>query len=290
MIYQKVHGGVKMNTMQAKRLAMVIALMALLFSACGDVTFNGGWPVVDYTGAWWWPDKADVYVTRVLSLDEPIEGRQRVRLEALSGSIVITGETGSGSIQLTADLLAGSDTREDAQAGLDQMDVIVTRLPDEIRFQTDQPEFLDGRQYIVDYTLQVPSHLEVIVTGTNGHITIENMDNQVNIDAMNGHIQLVSISGDIVASVNNGDIDSTATLPPGGEIMLSTVNGDIDLRIPTWTSAVLSAFSGNGTIEWHNLTLADISLTAQSLDGIMGSGGGMIDLDTVNGNINITGF
>ena len=279
-----------MTTANLKMMGIGITVMALLLSACADVNISGDWPAVDYTGAWWWPGKADVYVTRVITLDEPVEDRQRVRLEALSGSIVIKGVAGSGSIQLTADLLAGADTLEDAQAGLDQMDVIVTRLPEEICFQTDQPGSLAGRQYVVDYTLSVPEDIQVIVSQTNGHITIEDMANRVGIEAMNGDIQLQGIRGDVDAGVNNGSIDGTVILLPGGQIALSTVNGDIDLRVPTWTSAALSASSSTGPVNWDNLAIADAQATAHSLTGLLDTGDGVIDLETVNGSVFLSGF
>jgi hypothetical protein len=41
---------------------------------------------------------------------------------------------------------------------------------------------------------------------------------------------------------------------------------------------------------WYNLTLADVILTTRSLTGILGSGEGVIEMETVNGNTSITGF
>jgi len=279
-----------MSSVLPARPGAVIALLVLLLTACGDVTVTAGYPEFDLTGYWWWPDTTGFVAHRTLSIQEPVEGRLRIRLEALSGSVAIVGEPGAGLMHLTAKLSVGSDTPEDAQAGLDHLGVTVTSLPDEIHVQTHQPGTFDGRHYAVDYTLHIPADREVLVTQTNGNIRMESIANAVSVDVMNGRVRLLGIIGDAIASVSNGDIDCSVTPQDGGEIMLSAVNGDIDLRIPTWTSAILSAFTSNGTIIRDNLNLSGVDQTARSLNGILGSGSGAIVLETLNGNISISGF
>lgn len=269
---------------------ILIALLALVLAACGDVTVNGAYPAVDYSSAWWWSDFKDVVVSKTLNLDEPVEGRQRLRVDGINGSIVIVGQQGTDTVRMTADMLVGSDTWLDAEEGLDELGIILTNLPSEIHIQTHQPYTDDGRQYVVDYIIQVPSDMEVLVTQTNGHVAIDGIENPIQVAGVNGNIQLVDVSGGIQADLTNGDIEVTATLPPGGEIILSTVNGDVDLRVPTLTSATLEAATGNGNVHWHNLILLDVDATAWSLTGTLGGGDGFIDLETVNGNIGVTGF
>ena len=198
---------------------------------------------------------------------------------------------GATSVTVTAEMQVGSNvSRQHAQEGLDQLRVLVADGSDEIFVQTLHPNNLDGRQYVVNYSIDVPSDLAVDVTQVNGHVTVLNIESSLFVEVENGDVYLSDIFGFATVSVDNGRIDGTVTLPPGGEIMLSTVNGDIDLRIPTSTSAELSVLVGFGAITWNNLDLLNAVHTNRSLTGTLGDGTGLIDLETEIGNIDVSGF
>lgn len=253
---------------------MVVGLA--LFAACGgvsggDYTINtGGW-----TGnwPWFWPDKARYIVDKEFFENVPVAGHSRFRLDAVNGEIVITGQPDATSVTVTAELIVGSNvSRQDAESYLTRLDVLVSDLSDEIFVETAQPDYVDGRQYIVNYTITVPSDLAVELYQVNGHVTVGNLENS------------------LLVTVENGSVYGTVTLPPEGEISLWTGNGDLDLRIPTSTSAELSALVGFGDITWDNLDFLNVVQTGRLLTGTLGNGAGWIDLDTRNGNVDITGY
>jgi hypothetical protein len=271
---------------------MVVALA--LLAACGGVSggnftintgqWTGKWP-------WFWPEKATFIVDGSFSENVPVSGHSRIRLDAVNGEIEITGQPGATSVTVTAELIVGSNvSRMDADTGLNQLDVIVADGSDEIFVQTQQPKNLDGRRYIVNYAITVPSDLAVDVTQVNGHVTVSDIESSLFTELGNGNVYLSDIFGYATVSVGRGSVDGTVTLPPGGEIMISTGNGDIDLRIPASTSADLSALVEFGAITWDNLDLRNAVHTNRSLTGTLGDGAGLIDLDTKNGNIDVTGF
>ena len=273
--------------------AGVIVALAL-FTACGGVsggsyTINTG----DWTGKWpwFWPDKANFIVDEDFSESVPVAGHSRIHLDAVNGEIVITGQPGATSVTVTAELQVGSNvSRLDAETGLIQLGVLVADGSDEIFVQTLQPKNLDGRQYIVNYTITVPSDLAVDVTQVNGHVSVSSIESSLFVEVENGNVYLSDIFGFATVSVENGSVDGTVTLPPGGEIMISTGIGDIDLRIPASTSAELSALVEFGAITWDNIDLLNVVHTNRSLTGTLGDGTGLIDLDTRNGNIDVSGF
>lgn len=283
-----------MTTRTRKQIAAGMVVAMALLAACGGVsgpsfTVNAGgwageWP-------WFWPDKAKYIVDGDFFENVPVAGHGRFRLDAGNGEIVITGQPGATSVTVAAELIVGSNaSRLDAESGLTRLAVIVSDLPDEIFVRTLQPENLDGRQYIVHYAITVPSDLAVDVTQANGHVNIENIEGSLFVEAANGNVYFTDIFGFVTVSVEHGSVDGSVTLPPGGEIMLSTVSGDIDLRIPRSTSAELSALVGFGAITWDNLDLRNAVHTSKSLTGTLGDGTGLIDLDTRNGNIDVSGF
>jgi hypothetical protein len=264
-------------------------LVLSLLTACGggggvDVNIEGNnWP-------WPWPGDADVYVDKTFSEVVTVEDHTRIRLDTVNGEVEISGRPDASSVTVTAELEVGSDSYEDAQEGLDQLEVHLADRSDEIFVQTLHPQNTQGRQYVVDFAITVPGDLAVVVNHVNGHVSVEEIENAISVDVHNGNVILSNINGDSTVSVVNGSVDGTITLPPNGEIRLSTVNGDLDLRIPTSTSAELSAKVDNGTITWGNLDLMDTRDTNQSLTGRLGDGTGLIELETRNGNIDVVGF
>lgn len=264
-----------MTTRTRKQLVAGMVVALALLAACGGVSgpnftvnaggWSGEWP-------WFWPEKSQYIVDGEFSRNVPVTAQSRIRLDAVNGEVVITGNTGATSVTVTAELIVGSNvSQRDAENGLNQMEILVSELPGEILVQTVQPASLNGRQYLVKYNINVPSDLSVDVIQVNGQVTVLNIENS------------------LLVTVENGSVYGTVSLPLGGEITLWTGKGNLDLRIPTSTSAELSARVGLGAITWDNLDFLNVAQTDRSLTGTLGKGSGLIDLDTGNGNIDVTG-
>ena len=219
-----------------------------------------------------------------------VTGHINFNLDGVNGAVVINGQPAGGAVTVVAEARVGSDSFEDAKAGLDQLEINVTENDSTIFVQTLQPVFIQERQYQVDYTITVPSDLTVSVTIVNGHVTVNDLENSVLVAIENGNVDFADIFADVSVSAENGSILGEVTLPMDGEVVISTVNGDIDLDIPPKTSAELFGLVNNGTISWENLNLMDVTQTSKSLQGTLGEGTGLIDLATVNGNIVVTGL
>jgi DUF4097 and DUF4098 domain-containing protein YvlB len=269
-----------------------VAFAFILLTACGggggiNFTIDGnGWD----NWPWPWQTNVDFFVQKIFSQNVTIAGHTNLWLDGVNGEVEIIGQPGSNSVQVTASARVGSDTLLDAQAGLNQLEVSLTSANGGIVIQTTQPGNTGRRQYIVDYTITVPSDLAVNISLVNGHVTVNDIGNSIYIVLENGNVDFTDIYGDATASLDNGSIRGTLTLPPGGEAMLSTVNGDIDLDMPVSTSAEIFAQVSNGTISRDNIDLTGVISTNQSLQGIMGDGEGFIDVRTVNGDISLTGI
>ena len=273
---------------------MVFALILLIgCGGGGDINFNVG----NNKGInnleirpWPWQTNADFFVQKTFSQNVTIEGHTNLWVDGENGEVEIIGQPGGNSVQVNAIARVGSSTFLDAQTGLNLLEVSLTSANNEIAIQTTQPGNPGSRQYIVDYTITVPSDLAVSVSLVNGHVTVNDIGNSIYIVVENGNVDFADIYGDATASVDNGDIVGTAILPPGGEVVLSTVNGDIELDIPKSTSAGIFALVSSGAIRWDNLDLKNVISTNKSLQGILGDGTGLIDLETTNGYIDVIGF
>jgi DUF4097 and DUF4098 domain-containing protein YvlB len=214
----------------------------------------------------------------------------RIRLEAVRGDIEIEGQDDADSVTVIAQKWVGSDSLEEAEMHLNELEILITEETEEILIQTSRPEDSQDRRYIVDYHIILPSNLEIEVTLVNGDIGVQDVQNSVVIDAVNGDVFLSNTAASAIVSLSNGSINSNMVLPLDGEIRMYTDNGNIDLGIPTSTSAVFAASVVNGVISDSNLEFDDAVQTSESLTGTLGNGEGMIDLGTVNGNISVVGL
>ena len=219
-----------------------------------------------------------------------LENHIRIRLEAVRGDIEIEGRDDADSVTVIAQKWVWSDSFEDAKLHLNDLEILVTEQIDEVLIETIQPGNKQGRKYIVDYRIILPSDLETEVILTNGDISVLNIRKWLMVDAANGNVSLSNIFGHAVVDLANGSIDSTMVLPLNGEIRMSTDNGNIDLIIPTSTSAEFAASVTNGSINTLNLEFDAAVKTSQSLTGTLGIGEGLIDLYSNNGHISVVGF
>jgi hypothetical protein len=271
-----------------KHISGMIFLLVLL-TACdggGGINFNidgNNWP-------WPWEKNADFFASKTFQQDVMVIDNMSLHLDGINGEVHITGQPDASSVRITAEARVGAESFNEAQTGLNQLEVNIMDINGEISIQTVQPNNASGRQYIVNYTLSIPTDLAVSVSLANGHITVTDMEKSIFVVLGNGDVNLAGIDGDTSVNVENGDISGSMYLSAQSEIVISTVNGNIDLSIPTSASAELFLLVDNGIINWGNLDLINVQYTNQSLQGILGQGLGVIDLETVNGNIELMGI
>jgi DUF4097 and DUF4098 domain-containing protein YvlB len=224
------------------------------------------------------------------SFEVAVENRSRLRLQAINGEITLTGLPGAHSVIITGEKRVESDSTEDVEAYLPELEVNVQGLANEVFVETTQPQNTGDRNYIVEYTITLPKNLEVRVTNVNGIVTLDAIENDVTVNNVNGEATLLGIVGSARVVLVNGTIESDVTLPLDGTLDMRTTNGAIALDIPQSTSAEFSANVSNGNISVANLVLQNEVRTSTSLRGTLGNGQGTIFLMTANGNIRVSGF
>ena len=232
----------------------------------------------------------DVVAREAFSIDIDVTTQFRLRFEGINGNVDILGRSDAAAVRVTGEKKVGSNTRQDAQRRLNDIEIVVNERTDEIIIGTLQPDNTQGRNYVVDYTITLPVDLAVAAILLNGNIIVAGIDNDVLVNAINGNVRLEAIAGNALVNLTNGNIDSEVVMPLTGSIEQATTNGNITLAIPITTSADFSARVTNGNIGLDNLDLRDAVRTNQSLIGKLGDGDGTIELRTVNGNISMRGF
>jgi hypothetical protein len=257
----------------ARSCALAVAL-ALPFCGCDG----------DATG----PNQFLAEETFSFALDAT--GKVRLNVEVENGTITITGFAASNELRVDGVKQVWSSSQADADQYLDSLLARADEELNEFLVSTEQPDESGARTYVVNYEIEVPDGLEVVIASGNGVITVASMKNDIVIASGNGDVILEDIEASVVVSLGSGEIDAEVTLPPDGTVALSTGNGDINLAIPQSTSAEFSAQVGNGSIVVMNLTLQNEISTGTTTTGTLGGGQGTIGLSAGNGIIAVTGF
>jgi DUF4097 and DUF4098 domain-containing protein YvlB len=240
-----------MKTINNPSVLLVIVLFTFLISfGCSDTIVN---PQVSVDGSELISD-SKAKATESLSRNISLTSQTSLKLEGINGSVNIESGSATNQISLLIEKLVYSDTYQDAEAHLNNITVEVEELTNEILVNTLQPQFSNGRSYVVNYTLTVPSHLSLFIKNINGEI--------------NGRV----------------------SVPLNGTVDMSLINGSIALDIPQNTSASFSASLANGSISNKNLNLHNKVSNSKSLQGTLGEGKGLISLKTTNGNIGVSGL
>ncbi len=146
-------------------------------------------------------------------------------------------------------------------------------------------------------------------TTSNASIEAEKLSGSAVLRTSNGRIHGDGIRGTLEAKTNNASIDVTVTEADpnhpmiltssngtitlnlmswkNNEIRANTSNSSINVRLPDKVDAGIHASTSNGSITTdYEVTTSRISKTL--LDGKIGNGGSMIDLQTSNGSIRLT--
>lgn len=277
------------NLLSRRPLFILITFlcMVLLFGCSTEV--NG--PDVNFPDNGFDFGNWDFTVRKTFTDEIPVESHIRINIDAINGEVVVTGQSDADRVVVIADLLVSSDTLADADLHIKELEIQVFDTADDIFVQTVHPENTGSREYIVEYYIIVPDSFEVLTKQHNGRIEIIDIQNSVEVLNGNGAVWLSDIVGGVSVDLDIGSIEGTVILPVDEAIDWSINIGSLDLRIPTSTSAVLSAtIGGVGDIMVSDLDVVDSLSTPKALSGTLGEGEGSITLSTDNGIIEVIGF
>ncbi len=180
-----------------------------------------------------------------------------------------------------------------------EVEIKVESKPEYLKVETEYGKWRNGShnwncnkncRLDVQYKLTVPrtAVLNEIET-VNGSVTISNMTNVTKASAVNGSVKATNLRGTAHIETVNGttevDFDS---LNSGGKIELSTVNGRVNLTLPSDVDATIKADTVNGSISNEfGLPVRKGKYVGRDLYGKVGDGSVKINLDSVNGGLNI---
>jgi len=269
-----------MSVFTKKPILIICIAFGLLILACGD----------DATGPGGNAPDNDFVAYEPFDFQFDVANQTRLSADAVNAVFNIIGVEGSSTVSITGEKSVASSSMEDAEAHLQFLLVNATDRGNEILIESDQPDDTGGRDYNVEFDIEIPRDFDVIITAANGIANVGSMDGDVSISMANGQVALDEIAGNTSVNLANGIFEGDIELPLNGLIDIVIANGTINLAIPQTTSAEFSAVVVNGSISITNLTLFDEVITPTSVTGTLGSGEGTIDLNVANGLIFVGGY
>jgi hypothetical protein len=145
----------------------------------------------------------------------------------------------------------------------------------------------DNNDVTVTFTVKVPAGVNYVPRTVNGEIRAAGLRSNVEATTVNGSIR-ISTSGHATASTVNGSIDaSMGNADWGDDVSFSTVNGGISLELPDNVNAVVRASTVNGDISSDFPVTVTGRFGPRTMRGTIGQGGHELELETVNGSIEL---
>ena len=222
----------------------------------------------------------------------PLNSNGRISISNVNGSITIEAWD-RNEVKLEAVKIADSKER------LAEVEIKVDSKQDALTISTEYGTWKNGSRnwncnkncrLEVQYKLMVPQKAVLNEVETvNGSVSISNMTNVTNASAVNGSVKAMNLRGTARIETVNGTTEASFdSLNSNSKINLSTVNGQVNLLIPSDVDATIKADTVNGNISNEfGLPVRKGKYVGRDLYGKVGDGSVKINLDSVNGGLNI---
>ncbi len=139
----------------------------------------------------------------------------------------------------------------------------------------------------VNFTVHVPAGVRFEGRTVNGGITANGLAGEVDANTVNGGIR-ISTSGIARASTVNGGVDVVMGRTDWtGTLEFKSVNGGVRVTLPGNASTEVSASTVNGGLNSDFPLMVQGRLNPRHIEGTIGQGGRKLQLETVNGTIDL---
>ncbi len=175
-----------------------------------------------------------------------------LKLHQVSGSISVTGYNGNSVVVKAS---AGSQNRhKDREKGQEKngmfripnnaYNISVIEKENEVNISNHSPN------QVINFDIMVPQNFSLnLHTVNNGHISIENIEGDIETNNVNGSIKINQIAGSVIASTINGKVEVKFTeVTPDVPMAFSSLNGKIDVTFPENIKATAKIRNERGEI------------------------------------------
>ena len=234
--------------------------------------------------------------------DWPASGITSISASTRSGHINVAA-SGSASIAATITRYCYGRNEADAKEAIENVVVKDTIEGSELNLWAEMPG--GRRSYGAYYDITAPDSVSLVLSTSNGSITLAGMTGGAHASTSNGDVNLLNTAGDmdlvtsnggvavqvhrggISISTSNGAIEcDLAELGPTESATLVTSNGKVTLCLPAGVSASFDAETSNGDIAITGFGYVEYEVSERTHKrGLIGSGSSSVTIATSNGDI-----
>lgn len=137
--------------------------------------------------------------------------------------------------------------------------------------------------------LKLPRNVELTTRGTNGKLTIGEMEGSVQVAGVNGRVEIGGVRGYAEVNGVNGGVTLTITELAKEGAKVNGINGGVEIRLGSDVNADLNLNGINGqiTVEAPNVEVQEQKRS--KLRARVGTGGADIKANGINGGVRIVG-
>jgi hypothetical protein len=139
----------------------------------------------------------------------------------------------------------------------------------------------------VKFQVKVPAGVRFVGRTVNGSISASGITADAEAWTVNGGVDLDAAGTATAETVNGGINARLGRADWAGTLALRTVNGSIDLVLPEALSTDVKAKTVNGDIRTDFPITVQGTIGRHRLEGTIGTGGRLLELETVNGGIEL---
>ena len=213
----------------------------------------------------------------------PIAAGGRVSLSNVNGGVQVN-VWDQNTVRVQA--VREAESRDE----LDNLKIEVSAAASSVAIETRYPHGSHGH-LSVEYTLTVPKGVSLdTIELVNGDLTVAGLGGGVRAKLVNGEAKLAGLAGNVeVHTVNGEQIVEVQQLGAGQRVELHTVNGSVELRLAASVAADVEATTVNGHLSNDfGLPVNKHEYVGADMKGAIGSGGGRVHLESVNGAIRVS--
>jgi len=215
---------------------------------------------------------------------------KHIEVENRIGSILLSGVPVANVVQYYIYKTIKAETNIKAKEHFEDISIQSVQIIDTTKCSIDAPGNTEYIEYSCLFGLDIPYGKPCTINRLNKGITTSQLSSSLYVKNSLGKIEVTKHTGSCDVKTSSGNVYIEMILPASGFCRSYTSSGEIKLEIPVNTSANINAKTSNGVISYSNLNIQNIIQSTGKLSGQIGSGNGIILLETEKGNIEIAGF
>lgn len=179
--------------------------------------------------------------------------------------------------------------------GTDQQDVLVCALwgPNSRcspgGYNSNQDDSDSRRNQIaVDFDVAVPAGVKVGAHTVNSEVAVTGVTSEVRASSVNGSVNVATAGGPVSANTVNGSVHASMLhYKPTQNMRFSSVNGSVIVELGDDVDANVELQTVNGRFTTDFPVTLSGRIDPRHLRAALGKGGPLIDMSTVNGNVEL---